>query len=110
MGELRYWRSVLRAVHSKGWRAFAFVTFFVGCAVLVIAVPRQSTRNALLAITPGQMPACDSPPTRHLLTQAINGSPTAHRQGLVLHKVGNVRDAFPGIAEYAGQRTCVVEL
>ena len=110
MSEFRDWREVLRAVHAKGWCAYAFAAFLVGCAVLVIAVPRQSARNALLAITPGQMPACDSPPTRHLLTQAINGSPAARTQGLVLHRVGSMRDAFPGIAEYAGQRTCVAEI
>src|SRR3954464_16095536 len=100
MGEFRDWRSILRVVHARGWRAYAFAAFLVGCAVLVIVVPRQSARNALLAITPGRMPVCDSSPTRYLLTQAINGSPTARTQSLVLHKAGSVRDAFPGIAEY----------
>ncbi|KQO60421.1 hypothetical protein ASF22_22375 [Methylobacterium sp. Leaf87] len=101
---------MLTAMHAEGWRGYAFVVFLIACIGTVLLIPRQSARDALLAITPGQMPACDSPPSRHMLAQAVSGSPAARTQGIVLQKVGSLRDAFPGINEYEGQRTCLAEI
>ncbi len=110
MAQNQDWRSALQDLHARGWRGYTVIGVFVGCAVAAFFIPRQSAREALLAITPGQMPACDSTVTRHLLTQAVAGSPAARTQGLVMQKVGSVRDAFPGMALYGGQRTCVAEI
>ena len=94
----------------RGLAGHAFVVFLIACIGIVLLIPRHSARDALLAITPGQMPACDSPPTRHMLALAVSGSPTARTHGLVLQKVGSLRDAFPGVAEYDGRRTCLGEV
>jgi len=110
MVEDQGWRGMLNALQAEGWRGYAFVAFLIACIGIFFLAPRQSARDALLAITPGQMPACDSPPTRHMLAQAVSGSPAARTQGLVLQKVGSLRDAFPGVAEYGGRRTCLGEV
>ena len=110
MVEDQSWRGMLRARHAEGWLSYAFVVILIACIGTVLLIPRQSARDKLLAITLGQMPACDSPPTRHMLAQAVSGSPAARTQGLVLQRVGSLRDAFPGVAEYDGRRTCEGEV
>ena len=63
--------------------------------------------NPLFAITPGQMPACDSPAARHLLRTAIDDSLAAHTEGLHTLRVDTVIEDVPDAGPDPDRRTCV---
>ena len=88
-------------------------TFLVAATSVLIgggALHAHLTRSRGLAgLTPGVLPACDSPTTRRLLKQTLEQAPASRAAGLTVLRLGVLRHHLESVRDATGLEVRVCE-
>lgn len=97
--------SSIRFILIEGRKGLALgVLIALGVAGAVGHLRRQ---DGLFAITPGQMPACDSPVSRRGLRNTITNAPGAKLVGLTVSQIDTVSELASEPASTPDRRVCL---
>ena len=107
MAEFTSQTSNIRFILSKRRRGLVLGTLVALGLAGVVGHMRARGQDSLFAITPWQMPACDSPVSRHGLRDTITDAPGAKLVGLTVSRIHTVGELASEPASAPDRRVCI---
>src|SRR4051812_23423454 len=107
MAEVTGWKAVTEQALAAGQKGLIIGSLAALGLAGSMALINLRRPNALLSITPGEMPACPTPVARHGLRQTINAAPATQQSGLLVQKIGSVAEDVPDTGLNPDRRTCL---
>ncbi|MBE7198921.1 MAG: hypothetical protein INR70_14125 [Parafilimonas terrae] len=106
MAGFREQSSTIRFILSEGRKGLALGAL-VALGLAAVGHMRTRGQDGLFAITPGRMPACDSPVSRRGLRNTITDAPGAKLVGLTVSRVDTVGELASEPASAPDRRVCL---